>query len=333
MKILADGRVKLHAGDCLRVLATMPAASVDCVVTSPPYWGLRDYGVAGQIGLESSLDAYVDALAAVAGQLWRVLKPTGTLWLNLGDCYATGAGRAAQPGGGPQGARACYPKGGQVPDRKNPKAGVPAFQPNRMPQRGLKPKDLCLVPARVALRLQADGWWLRSEIVWAKPNPMPESVRDRPTSAHEKVWLLTKGERYFYNADAIREEFADKRQGNPGAYLRTSSKNKGTLRARQDGGLLANRGAWTRGADLGGRNARNVWTLAPQPWKGAHFATMPPALAERCIKAGCPLDGHVLDPFAGAGTTGLVALRLGRCATLIDLNPAYLDLQAARLAA
>lgn len=262
-------------GDCRDVLPTLDAEGFDCVVTSPPYWGLRDYGVSGQIGLEPTLDQYINTIAGVARELWRVLKQSGTFWLTLGDSYATGDCKI----------------------------------------NGLKPKDLCLVPSRVALRLQADGWWLRSAIVWAKQNPMPESVTDRPTSAYEMVFLLAKNGRYFFDADAIREP------------LREESPIWGEAKSNKPGWSGNPNVHGEKGHALpsnpAGRNARNVWMIAAQPYPDAHFAVMPPALVERCIKAGCPLGGRVLDPFAGAGTTGLVADRLGRHATLIDLNPVY----------
>ena len=281
--------VKMLLGDCRAILPTLAADSFDCIVTSPPYWGLRDYGVAGQIGIEPTLDAYVETMAALGDELWRVLKPGGTFWLNLGDCYA---------------ANRSY----QVSQSKHQSHDFGKSNAARVPN-GLKPKDLCGVPWRVAFALQAHGWWLRSAIVWAKGNPMPESVTDRPTSAYEMVFLLTKAERYYYDDDAISEEFV----GVP--YV-----------GRQNGavknGDRADKGR-TIGMTTDRRNARNVWQIATQPYHGAHFATMPPDLAERCIKAGCPVGGHVLDPFAGAGTTGLVADRLGRNATLIELNPAY----------
>lgn len=326
--------IRVLAGDCRDVLPTLEAESFDCVLTSPPYWGLRDYGAAGQIGLEPTLDGYIEAIAGVARELWRVLKPSGTFWLNLGDCYATGAGRVGEhPGGGRQGERW---RGGH--ERKHGQVG-PMTQPNRLPQRGLKPKDLCLVPSRVALRLQADGWWLRSKIIWAKPNPMPESVTDRPTSAYEEVLLLTKSERYFYDAKAIEERAVAAEigamDGGPQRALDGSNANGGrNFRPGKSGNKARHygKGNGERPDDhLGSgipwegftRNARNVWTIATQPYPGAHFAVMPAKLAERCILAGCPEGGHVLDPFGGAGTTGLVADRLGRNATLIDLKADY----------
>ncbi len=187
-------------------------ACVDCVVTSPPYWGLRDYGSPDQIGLEATPAAYVEHLVQVFAAVRRVLKDDGTVFLNLGDCYATGAGAVGDcPGGGEQGARwkTRGPSRPQVPDGKNPNAGIPTFQPNRMPLPGLKPKDLVGIPWRVAFALQADGWYLRSDIIWSKPNPMPESVTDRPTKAHEYLFLLTKSERYYYDASAIAEPVSE----------------------------------------------------------------------------------------------------------------------------
>jgi|SRR5271166_969234 len=280
--------IRFLSGDCRAILPTLPADSFDCIVTSPPYWGLRDYGVEDQIGLEPTLDAYVETLVNVGDDLWRVLKPEGTFWLNLGDSYAANGNTAHS-------AR---------------KKSVPY---------GLKPKDLCGVPWRVAFALQSRGWWLRSAIVWHKKNPMPEPVTDRPTSAYEMVFLLTKSERYFYDADAIAEAAV-----HPGVRISTAYGNAGTGR-----GSTTDCGANAKET----RNARNVWTISSQPFSGSHFATMPPDLAERCIKAGCPKSGTVLDPFGGAGTTGLVADRLGRSATLIELNPAYRDMSVDRIEA
>lgn len=268
----------LH-GDCRSILPTLDAESFDCVVTSPPYWGLRDFGVEGQIGSEPTLDTYVKTLVGVFGDLRRVLKQSGTAWLNLGETY--------------------------------------------------KAKQLLGVPWRVALALQTDGWWLRSAIVWHKPNPMPESVIDRPTSAYEMMFLLTKGERYFYDADAIAEPSDPFSIAHGKKYGDMPSiAAKGNPDRNDNGGRGKHCGV-APGRET--RNARNVWTIASQPFKGSHFATMPPDLAERCIKAGCPRGGHVLDPFAGAGTTGLVADRLGRHAMLIELSPAYRDMGADRI--
>jgi DNA modification methylase len=280
--------VRILQGDVREVLVGLPSDAFDCVVTSPPYWGLRDYGVEGQIGLEQTVSDYLGEMVGVFRQVRRVLKPCGTLWLNIGDSYVQSSDGNLR----------------------------------------LKPKDLCMVPNRLALALQYDGWFVRSEIIWHKPNPMPESVTDRPTSSHEKVWLLTKSERYFYDADAIAERAV------------TDDEKKWT-----DGGSDKQRGHSRRHAGFNGRyaekiaaegvpekrNARNVWSISPQPFSGAHFATMPPDLVERCIKAGCAAGGQVLDPFGGAGTTGLVADRLGRNATLIELNPEYINIAKRRI--
>ena len=304
------GMITHLQGDCRDILPTLPADSFDCVVTSPPYWGLRDYGVDGQIGLEPTLDAYLETMVGVCRELRRVLKPTGTFWLNIGDSYNAHPGqRKTTDAAGPK----------QVSN-----AGA-LSAPSRSTS-WLKPKDLCMVPNRLAIALQDDGWYVRSEIIWHKPNPMPESVTDRPTSSHEKVWLLTKGERYFYDAAAISEPFVLPRGG------RTIARGvHGSSQARSVSGQAdrSNIGGFTRTNDM--RNARNVWSIATQPFKGSHFATMPPELVERCVLAGSPKGGLVLDPFGGAGTTGLVADRFGRNATLIELNPAYFDMSKRRI--
>lgn len=302
-----DDHLTLYGGDCRAVMAEMPAESVHCVVTSPPYWGLRDYGTDGQLGLEATPEAYVANMVDVFREVRRVLRADGTLWLNLGDSYATGGGRVGErPGGGAQG--------------DNWKGAMTS--PNRMPLPGLKPKDLVGIPWRVAFALQADGWYLRSDIIWAKPNPMPESVTDRPTKAHEYLFLLSKSARYYFDADAVREAQAypvapDARVS--GAYQRDSGRNDGG--EHRSGGFLNGRG---------GRNLRSVWTIAAEPYPGAHFATFPRKLVEPCVKAGCPEGGTVLDPFAGSGTTLLVAQALGRRGVGIDLNPDYLKQALAR---
>jgi len=301
-------------GDCREILPTLGAESVNCCVTSPPYWGLRDYGCEGQIGLEPTPEAYVAKLVAVFREVRRVLRAEGTVWLNLGDSYCTvphGPKEKNAPqsfgGGGSE---------GRGQERKG-SATVGGGHANRKALPGLKHKDLVGIPWRVAFALQADGWYLRSDIIWAKPNPMPESVTDRPTKAHEYVFLLSKSARYWYDAGAISEEFA----GEP---------YEGRANGAIKNGDRADRGR-TIGMTTDRRNARTVWTIATQPFSGAHFATMPPALAERCILAGCPEGGTVLDPFGGAGTTGLVADRLGRNAVLIELNGEYRKMAAGRI--
>jgi DNA modification methylase len=305
--------VQILTGDALAVLRTLPDGAAQTCVTSPPYYGLRDYGHAGQIGLEESPDAYVERLVEVFREVRRVLRDDGTLWLNLGDSYNSGAS------GGLGGSTLL---GGQSNQRRSNRA---ESRKKRQDAEGLKTKDLFGIPWMVAFALRADGWFLRSDIIWHKPNPMPESVRDRPTSAHEHVFLLTKRAAYFYDAEAIAEPAEE-------SSLARLAQNI----AAQAGSARASGGAKTNGTmkAVGGatRNARNVWTIATQPYSGAHFATMPPDLAERCIKAGSRPGDTVLDPFGGAGTTGLVADRLGRSAILCELNPEYARLARERIA-
>jgi site-specific DNA-methyltransferase (adenine-specific) len=292
-------------------MAQMEPESVHCVVTSPPYWGLRDYGVVGQLGLETTPEEYVANMVLVFREVRRVLRADGTLWLNLGDSYATGGGSIGRaPGGGDQGERFI-------------RAGMIATQPNRMPIAGLKPKDLIGIPWRVAFALQADGWYLRSDIIWAKPNPMPESVTDRPTKSHEYLFLLSKSARYYFDQESVREP------SQPSSIARMKSGWNGNERRDHPNGGHDNISKFIgtdRGMEkaLAGRNLRSVWTVATMPYPGAHFATFPRKLVEPCIKAGCPEGGSVLDPFAGSGTTALVAQQLGRRAVLIDLSADYL---------
>ncbi len=354
---MADSQILI--GDALTLLRTTSSASVQCVVTSPPYWGLRDYGVEGQIGLEPTPAEFLAKMIAVFQQVRRVLRDDGTCWVNMGDSYANnGCG------------------GGSVATRG---ATVPA---------GLKPKDLIGMPWRLAFALQDDGWYLRSDIIWAKPNPMPESVTDRPTKAHEYVFLLTKRARYFYDADAVRE--ARDEPGRKTDGFRVGPQGD----AKRDPGQ--HRIGCVDGTTPAGRNARTVWTIATQAFPEAHFATFPMELAARCIRAGtsqrgaCPDCGSpwarvvervttptqavhngaydessgfgksgwipgkqvttttgweptcthdtkpipctVLDPFSGAGTTGLAANRLGRDYIGIELNPEYAEMSRKRLA-
>ena len=282
---------KYVIGDCRDVLKTLDEGSIHTCVTSPPYWGLRDYGHDGQIGLEKTPEAYVESMVEVFREVRRVLRDDGTLWLNLGDCYATGAGKVGScPGGGKQGSSW---QGATT-------------SPNRLPIEGLKPKDLVGIPWRVAFALQADGWFLRSDIIWSKPNPMPESVTDRPTKAHEYVFLLSKSARYYYDHEAIREPHSGQAAGN---QERTFGDR--VNRPQGDGADHIGRGVpWKPSED--GRNKRSVWTVTVRPYSGAHFATYPPELIKPCIMAGAPAGGLVLDPFFGSGTTGRVAEDLGR---------------------
>jgi len=398
-----DGRVALYVGDCLDVLDRLPAASVDCVVTSPPYWGLRDYGVDGQIGLEPTLGEHLDVMVRVFEAVRRVLKPTGTLWINYGDCYATS----------PNGRSADDTKAAGTDDRTfrdKPFSTVGPIQARanggegqHFDRRGgvLKPKDLCMIPNRLAIALQDAGWWVRSEIIWGKSNPMPDSSGAyRPSTAHEKIFLLTKsddgdvwrardsgeisfapdlsercplvtdperdGPRWirigsYYDAECVRMNLAEasvSRLGQNIAAQRGSTRANGGRKTNGNmkavGRIDKQRGHSRRHAGFndrwdqmeraeqvsGGRYLRNyepaplsVWPIATKPFSEAHFATFPPELAERCILAGCPKGGLVLDVFGGAGTTALVAVRHGRRAALIELNGEYADIAQRRIEA
>ena len=318
---------RILVGDCRLTLPTLAAGSVRCCVTSPPYWGLRDYGHGEQIGLEQTPDAYVAELVAVFREVRRVLTDDGTLWLNLGDSYV-----ASATGGVLQGASSLEGgKATQVEATKRPDKSV----------MGLAPKNLVGIPWRVAFALQADGWYLRSDIIWHKPNPMPESVTDRPTKAHEYVFLLSKSAKYYYDAAAIAEPatYADSRMVDGFVPKSIHGKHKGDpqsaeFRKQDTTGNRQYTGFNDRDASKASpttRNARTVWTVTTSPYSGAHFATMPPESAERCIKAGSAKGDTVLDPFGGAGTTALVADRLGRDAVLCELNPTYAGLAEQRV--
>jgi len=258
---MPEARHNLLQGDAVDLLRSLPDESVHCCVTSPPYFGLRDYGVDGQIGLEETPDEYVARIVNVFREVRRVLRNDGTCWINIGDSYAAN--------GGAHGGRSDNQRG--VGARRAHEAGAGDQSRRRSPS-GLKPKDLLGIPWRVAFALQADGWWLRQDIIWHKPNPMPESVRDRCTKAHEYVFLLTKGERYFYDAEAISETAVCDRMRGPALHPDTVSTNGNSGLSRRE--------------FTGTRNRRSVWSITTKPYKGAHFATMPTTLAEPCIKAG-----------------------------------------------
>ncbi len=360
-----DSALTIYHGDALEVLRTLPDGSVNCCVTSPPYWGLRDYGILGQIGLEKTPGEYVSKMVEIFREVRRVLLEDGTLWLNLGDCYATGAGSYRNPGsdveviqhGGIQALTRDYAR----------------QQPNRMPIKGLKPKDMVGIPWRIAFALQADGWWLRRDIIWHKSNPMPESVKDRPTTAHEYIFLMSRAERYYYDYEAVKEPAQcgdiprniDCRYQVPGQPMHNGLRQAG-IKMKMPAGWNTESGthgtihkggrntsscySFKRQVNeegkpgepnhhrldrkdkeyVGARNLRSVWTVPTVPYKGAHFATFPPDLIVPCILAGCPRGGTVLDPFAGTGTTGMVAERFERKAILIDLNDKYLKLMKQR---
>ena len=304
-------RYALHLGDCLESLRAMSDQSVHCCVTSPPYFGLRDYGVDGQIGLEPTPDEFVASLVAVFREVRRVLRDDGTLWLNLGDSY--NGYMANQRGTGLETKRQ------QSRKYIEPGAGL-RFS-------GLKNKDLIGIPWRVAFALQADGWYLRQDIIWHKPNPMPESVRDRCTKAHEYVFLLSKSPRYYFDSEAIKEPtICDRKPGQKVKETQHYGAGNGG-----DSGLTGLLQRYHNGDAPTTRNRRSVWTVTTKPFKGAHFATFPPDLIEPCILAGCPVGGTVLDPFGGSGTTAGVALAHGRSAILCELNPEYAELVPKRI--
>jgi site-specific DNA-methyltransferase (adenine-specific)/site-specific DNA-methyltransferase (cytosine-N4-specific) len=260
-------------GDCLSLLSETPDQTFNCCVTSPPYWGLRDYGIDGQIGAEPTIEAYIESLVKVFRQVRRTLRDDGTLWLNVGDSYTSGNRTWRQT------------------DKKNPARAMTYRPPT---PRGLKPKDLIGVPWKLAFALQADGWYLRSDIIWNKPNAQPESVKDRPTRSHEFVFLLTKSEDYYYDHKSIMEPSLDKDKP---------------------------------------RNRRSVWSINTESSKEAHFAMFPPELVRLCIEAGSPRNSIVLDPFFGAGTVGVVALELGRDCVGIELKDEYAAIARRRLSA
>lgn len=352
--------IQILIGDVRNQLTTLPADSIDCVVTSPPYWGLRDYGVAGQIGMETTLAEHIAVMVEVFDAVRRVMKPEGTLWLNYGDCYATT----------PNGRSAAATKAAGNDDR--------TFRDKPFSTIGgaLKPKDLCMVPNRLAIALQDAGWWVRSEIIWGKPNPMPDSSgRYRPSTAHEKLFLLTKSAKSYYDSEAVRmpaaqDEISNGYPGSDGDGVRKLTTTGNTRRppvagwasdgahsaiahnkadkqrghSRRHQGFNDRWDAMTKAEQQeNGRLLRNyepdlsaiippeVWQIATAGFSEAHFATFPPALVAPCIMAGCPVGRLVLDPFGGAGTTGLVADRLQRDAILIELNPAYAEMARQRI--
>ncbi|EGR2501200.1 site-specific DNA-methyltransferase [Vibrio cholerae] len=260
----------IFEGDALTVLRRIPSNTVRCVVTSPPYWGLRDYGIEDQIGLEQSMQQFIHRLVAVFSEIKRVLTPDGTLWLNIGDGYTSGN------------------RGYRAPDKKNP-ARAMGVRPDT--PEGLKPKDLLGIPWRLAFALQDDGWYLRSDIVWNKPNAMPESVKDRPSRSHEYLFMFTKSERYFYDSEAAKEP--------------------------ADNGKL--------------RNRRSVWNIKTKGFSGAHFATFPTELVRPCILSSSQPGDYVLDPFFGSGTVGVVCREESRNYLGIELNPEYVSIAVDRL--
>jgi len=355
--------IRVITADVMDGLAQLADESVHCCVTSPPYWMLRDYGYEGQIGLEPTVAAHVAAMVAVFGEVRRVLRKDGTLWLNYGDIWAGswGAGsRGHETAGTLQGGSMLSARQIRGHPKRTKTGSMKRFG-------GLKPKDLVLMPERIALALQSDGWWVRDRVIWHKPNPMPSSVKDRCTPSYEIVWQLAKSARYYFDARAIAEprtsdEDATGFRG--GSYTGGTPgprRTRGNKRVKVPGGWDVGDGAhgtrhrsgrtvgqyveakneqqddrrkngfserWDAAeavADPLTRNRRNVWTIATEPYRGGHFATMPTELARLCILAGCPVTGTVLDPFAGAGTTGMVADRMSRDAILIEMKPEYVE--------
>jgi DNA modification methylase len=304
VKIEVGGAV-VYLGSCSDRLCELPDRSIQTCVTSPPYYGLRDYGVEGQLGLEPTPDEYVSRMVEVFRDVRRVLRDDGTLWLNIGDSYAANRGYQvpSTKGGAKHGpAQAAGGRGSVVPE-------------------GLKPKDLIGIPWMLAFALRADGWYLRQDIIWHKPNPMPESVRDRCTKAHEYIFLLSKSGRYYFDGEAIKQPSVYANSGRP-------SKKRGEFAGKN---TLPGKEAFRAITET--RNKRSVWSITTRPYKGAHFATFPPALIEPCILAGSRPGDIVLDPFNGSGTTGQVALQHGRGYIGIELNPEYLALTGQRLTA
>ena len=364
-------------GNCLEILPSLPEASVQCCVTSPPYWGLRDYQTSSwiggdencdhvadssktkkfgndafnenrpsreetktagyyfrdicskcgakrsdlQLGLEQTPEEYVANMVLVFREVWRVLRDDGTLWLNLGDSY-NGSGKGANGDG----------SAGKAGDINSGSKGTQQGTFTKSDVIGLKPKDLVGIPWRVALALQADGWWLRQDIIWHKPNPMPESVTDRCTKSHEYIFLLTKSARYYYDNEAVKERGVMAAGDSAGSMQRDTQETHG-LGGGNSGINLAKQklAAELQENGYSMRNKRSVWTVTTKPYRDAHFATFPPKLIEPCILAGSAADTLVLDPFSGAGTTGVVAVQHGRRYIGIELNPDYLEMSRKRI--
>jgi len=298
-------------GDALTRLREFPKEFINCIVTSPPYWGLRDYGMEGQLGREATPEEYVSKLVEIFREAHRVLRKDGTLWLNLGDSYASG-GKGGKGGGG-----------SFMKERRDgswkPRAEAKGC---RKAPLGLKHKDLVGIPWMVAFALRTDGWYLRSEIIWHKSNCLPESVVDRPTKAHEHIFLMSKSPKYFYDADAIREPHSeDSLRPTKRKFVYRHAVSGQTPHTLTPDGFCHPKG----------KNKRDVWRVSTKAFKGAHFATFPTKLIEPCVLAGCPPGGTVLDPFMGSGTTAIVALQYGRNFKGIELNPAYIEIAKNRI--
>jgi DNA modification methylase len=307
--------IKILQGNCINKLKTIADKTYHTCVTSPPYWGLRDYGVDNQLGLEETPQEYVANMVQVFRKVRRVLRDDGTVWLNLGDSYASNG---------------TYINKWLKKDKNKDKQHLHTKNADRYKDRKayriniIKPKDLIGIPWRVAFALQEDGWYLRQDIIWHKPNPMPESVKDRCTKSHEYIFLLSKSKNYYFDNESIKIKAI-----NPNILYKAYKSGKNISKQKFNETKVG------RNSILIGEKVqkRSVWTVTTKPYKEAHFATYPPDLIEPCILAGCPKGGHVLDPFGGSGTTALVADRLGRNATLIELNKSYVDIINNRLKA
>ena len=304
---------KIEFGDCRETMRRWKEQGIKAqtCVTSPPYYGLRDYGHEGQLGLEETPEKYISAMVEVFRCVWDVLEDDGTLWLNIGDSYNGSGGQGTKPN--IMSKEAAEGRGGKA-----------------IKVDGIKPKDLIGIPWMMAFALRADGWYLRQDIIWHKPNPMPESVQDRCTKAHEYIFLMSKSQKYYYDVDAIKEE-ANEDSG----FAKQRAKGIDTWKYNNTLERIAQTGQTIESStfgEIGKRNKRSVWTVTTKPYAGAHFAVFPTELIEPCILAGAPVGGIVLDPFMGSGTTAQVAQNLGRQYLGCELNPAYLDLQNIRTA-
>ncbi len=358
---------KIIQGDCLSVLKTLEKETVDCVVTSPPYFGLRDYGHEAQIGLEETPQEYTQKLVEVFREIRRVLKKEGTVWLNLGDSYAgSGRGRDSDgewnpgKGGSKQETNVGATSGRRVNEKSYSKKLIEKGAIGNKwvkPPVGLKQKDLIGIPWRVAFALQADGWYLRQDIIWSKPNPMPESVTDRCTKSHEYIFLLSRSKTYFFDADAIKEpaiygsierlargvsEHHKNVNGAPGQTPHSFQRARENIKDSRAGKGRIAYGGKRNGEEGTGqesfvsiseyRNKRSVWSITTKGYAEAHFATFPEDLIEPMVLAGCPRGGVLMDPFSGSGTTGVVGKKFGRSYIGIELNPEYVAISERRLA-
>lgn len=294
--------IKIIHGDSIELLKNIEEGSINTCITSPPYWGLRNYNdEAKQLGMEDTPEEFTENLVKVFREIKRVLRDDGTVWLNLGDSYSSG---------------------GRTTTTNQSLRGDKDYGVTRpKPSKGIKPKDLIGIPWRVAFALQADGWYLRQDIIWHKPNPMPESVRDRCTKAHEYIFLLSKNVKYYYDHEAIKED------------AKSAGKKSAGFKGRQGGAEYHATGGGIGSEEkiYNKKNKRSVWTVTTKPFKGAHFATFPKDLIEPCVLAGCPEGGTVLDTFAGSGTTGIVAAQNNRNAVLLELNQDYINIAKARI--